>query len=177
MVRGHERVSASPGALICRDVCIEGGSITFGPGTVVQPRCVFRCEKENGSIIVGSDCIFEEHCLVVNHTEGVLKIGALNLFEVGCKVHSEKIGDGNCVRMRAVLKEGSRLGNNIVVSARTSVDVGKCVGDDNVVTDNAVIVSDRALSVRAHRSQMVDYLAALRDPHSRTALMNFHAIL
>ena len=172
-------VDASPGALVCADVSCTGGKVTFGPGCVVQPRCLFVCEGGDGAAIrVGADCIFEEQCVVVHSGDGVLEIGSLNLFEVGCALRGvRRVGDGNRIGVRAEVGEGVTLGNNTYVAAAVRVAPGTNVTDHTVVMHNACTSADPVLSAKAHRAEMVDCLSALRDPASRTALINFHKIL
>jgi carbonic anhydrase/acetyltransferase-like protein (isoleucine patch superfamily) len=190
----HPLVRASPGALVCADVRCEGGRVTFGPGCVVQPRCVFRCERgaagegggggggggegdQLGSIHVGSDVIFEEQCEVVHFGPGALEIGALSLFEAGCTLRgAARVGSGTTVGARAEVGRGAVLGSHVVVAAASVVAPGAVVADGTaVMQDGKSALTPR--SAKAHREHMSDYLSALRDPHSRTALVNFHALL
>ena len=171
------RLEASPGALLCEDITLQG-AVSFGPGVVVQPQCTFVNTHLDGSIVIGSDCIFEERCTIVNRTKGALVIGSLNLFEVGCRVDSGRvIGDGNRIGPCAVIGEDARVGSNSIISAGLKVPPGTEIHDNTAVMQRTSTVAEQASAAKAHRSHMIDYLSALRDPHSRTALINFHALL
>ena len=165
-------VTLSPGALVCENVTIQG-SVTFGPGTVVQPRCRFLATG-GGRIVVGADNIFEEQCTVVNDSPGELRIGALNLFEVGAIVRNAQcVGDGNKIGARSEIGRGARVGDHTLIAPLTRVQPDYKLPANTVLAPNLRQICDGAA---LHRAHMADYLGVLRDPASRTCLLNFHSV-
>lgn len=89
-----------PNAVVCTE-CELKGDITIGTGTVIHPKA--RIIAEAGPIIIGNYNLIEEQCEIINardpssgpHTESVMIIGNLNVFEVGSRCHALKVGDNN----------------------------------------------------------------------------------
>jgi dynactin-6 len=164
----------SPGCMICESVVVHG-RVSFGPGTVVQPCSQFFATGA-GSIIIGSDNIFEEQCIVINDSDKDMVIGSLNLFEVGCQIRAATIGNGNRVGVRATLGWGSSMSNHGLVVALQTVNDEAVLPDHCLVTPTLNHAADRGDNVALHQQQMLDYLSALRSPSSRTCLLNFHKL-
>ncbi|GAA5910791.1 uncharacterized protein JCM6883_000317 [Sporobolomyces salmoneus] len=90
--------SIGPKCVIVAD-CDLRGEITIGSGTVLQPRCTLLALS--GSIILGSNNIIEENVVIVNRLKKPLVIGDHNLFQVGARIESPRIGDWNDFGIRS----------------------------------------------------------------------------
>ena len=160
------------GCMVCDDVIVRG-RVTFGSGTIVQP-CSRFLATGTGAIIVGSDNIFEEQCVVINDSDEDMIIGSLNLFEVGCTIRASSIGNGNQIGVRASLGFDVIMGDHGLVVAMQTVENGTVLADHCLVTPSVSNVADRGDNVVMHQQYMIDCLNALRNPSSKTCLLNFH---
>lgn len=162
----------SAGCMVCDNVVVRG-RVSFGAGTIVQPCAQFLATGA-GRIVIGSDNIFEEQCIVVNDTDEDMVIGSMNLFEVGCKIKATRIGNGNQIGVRASVGWGVVMGDHGLVVALQTVHDDAVLNDHCLVTPSVVSTADRGDHIVVHRQHMLDCLSALRNPSSRTCLLNFH---
>lgn len=136
-----EGLSISGGAMVCDDATLTG-DIRVGSGTVVHPRCTISC-VEGGSIVIGPDCVIEEQVAIVNRQPVTMEIGAMNLFEVGCRVEALRVGSRNVLEPKSQLGAGTSVGDGCVIGATVCVD-----GDTQVPNDTVVYSVDGALHQR-----------------------------
>ncbi|GAA6010703.1 hypothetical protein JCM11491_002904 [Sporobolomyces phaffii] len=98
--------------------CDLRGDITIGQGSVLQPRCTILALS--GPIVLGDNNILEENVVIVNRLKQPLVIGNSNLFQVGARIESPKIGDHNNFGIR------SRISPHVQVESHCTVGSG-CV--------------------------------------------------
>ncbi|GAA5878797.1 hypothetical protein JCM16303_007186 [Sporobolomyces ruberrimus] len=91
------------------------GEITIGSGSVLQPRCTILALS--GPIIIGSNNIIEENVVIVNRLKQPLVIGDYNLFQVGCRIESPKIGDYNNFGIRSRVSPHVQVESNCTIGA------------------------------------------------------------
>lgn len=123
------------GAVVCQEAEVIG-DVSIGSGTVVHTRArivASRSGTSSGSVIFGPENIIEEKALLQS-SEAPLVIGAGNVFQVGCRVDSSILGDGNIIECRAVVGAGSRLGNGCVIGVGVVLPPGSVVPDDTIIT-------------------------------------------
>eukprot|EP01118_Nematostelium_gracile_P009955 TRINITY_DN3380_c0_g1_i1.p1 TRINITY_DN3380_c0_g1~~TRINITY_DN3380_c0_g1_i1.p1 ORF type:complete len:183 (+),score=36.12 TRINITY_DN3380_c0_g1_i1:35-583(+) len=112
-------------ALVCQDSILTG-EITVGEGCIIHPKATILAEA--GPIVIGRNNIIEEQVVIRNSypedatdeekkVKKTMTIGDNNIFEVGCKVESDRIGQSNIVESKAKLSRGSSLANGCVVVA------------------------------------------------------------
>ena len=164
----------SSGCMVCENVIVRG-TVSFGPGTIVQPCSQFLATG-TGAIIIGSDNIFEEQCIVINETDADMVIGSMNLFQVGCNIQATRIGNGNRIGVRARVGWNVTMGDHGLIVALQTVPAHSTLVDHCLVTPSVTTARDRGDTVELHQQQMVDCLLALRSPSSRTCVLNFHKL-
>ncbi|GAA5967941.1 hypothetical protein JCM3765_001794 [Sporobolomyces pararoseus] len=95
--------------------CDLRGDITIGSGTVLQPRCTILALS--GPIILGENNILEENVVIVNRLKQPLIIGDSNLFQVGSRIESPKIGSFNNFGIRSRISPHVQVQDNVTVGA------------------------------------------------------------
>ena len=105
--------------------------ITIGAGTVVHPECQIYARK--GPIKIGSGCLLEEQCVILNDSTETMVIGDDNVFEVGSWVKSISIGKQNIFECKSSVALGAKIGNGCVVGTACAI----CKGDN--LEDNTVV--------------------------------------
>lgn len=144
------------GAIVCIDAEVVGDvrigagmsqfvfqSSDFISGTVIHPRAsVISSPKADiegtvvdagGPINLGGGNIIEEKAVLLTTDGRTMQIGSSNVFEVGCRIESSVIGDGNVIECRAVLGPNSVLGNGCVIGAGVVISAGTVLPDDCIV--------------------------------------------
>ncbi|PWN51302.1 trimeric LpxA-like protein [Violaceomyces palustris] len=91
------------------------GEISIGSGTVIHPKATILALQ--GPISIGSNCIIEETAAIVNRTKELMKIGDENLFEVGCRIESPRIGSYNTFEIRSRVAHTVSIGSFCTVGA------------------------------------------------------------
>ena len=117
-----------------RDTIIEtgeGGSLTIGNDTHIQPRCQFSAYK--GSIKIGSDVQIAPFCSFYPYNHS---------FELGKSVREQglytkggiKIGDDAWIGVGTVILDGVRIGKGAVVGAGSVIN--QDIADESIVAGN-----------------------------------------
>lgn len=94
------------------------GNVHIGDGTIVHPSAIIHCQNENGKIIIGNDCIIEERAQIIHQSEGEMKIGEKNLFEVGARIEAATVGSHNTFECR------SRVTDSVIIQDFTTIGAG-----------------------------------------------------
>ncbi|KAM0752210.1 trimeric LpxA-like protein [Meredithblackwellia eburnea MCA 4105] len=102
-------------AIVVAD-CDLRGEISIGPGTIIHPRSTIVAMA--GPIIIGSNCIIEEKCQIVNRSKRPMVIGDNNLFQVFCRVEAVSIGSWNTFGARC------RVTHTIAISSYCNIGAG-----------------------------------------------------
>lgn len=129
-----------PKSIVCEESTLRG-DITILPGCVIHPSATIIAEA--GPIILGENCIVEEYA-TINYRlpEGAstsgeiappLTIGVNNVFEVGCTVEANRIGDKNVFECK------SCVGPEISVSSGCIIGAGVRLQCKQQLTENTVI--------------------------------------
>ncbi|KAK1924755.1 hypothetical protein DB88DRAFT_486665 [Papiliotrema laurentii] len=92
------KLTAHSTALICQDTNLQG-EITIGAGCIVHPKASILAL--GGPIVIGQNCVIEETAAIVNKTQGVMSIGEGNVFMIGSRVESPRVGDFNVFHPRS----------------------------------------------------------------------------
>ena len=113
------------------------GNVTIGAGSVVHPNAAILAT--GGPIDIGPNNIIEE-CVVIetnptaNQNSGmILKVGSFNTFEVGCRVESTMIGDGNVIGAKASLGVLSSITDGVTVAPHVKVPEKMHLPDNTVL--------------------------------------------
>jgi len=116
-------------------------TFSVGAGTVVHPTAVIKAEA--GPIVIGGCNIIEEQTQILHLSSvtasadptsaNVMTIGSHNMFEVGSRVISSNVGNGNTFHARAVLQRGSVVGDGCVIGLRVELPAGTKLGDSTVL--------------------------------------------
>ncbi|XP_071826504.1 dynactin subunit 6-like isoform X3 [Apostichopus japonicus] len=132
-------VKISPGAVVCVEAEIRG-DVTIGARTVVHPRaCIIA---ESGPIVIGESNLIEEQVLIINKKPDngpadskpeTLTIGSNNVFEVGCRCESLKIGDHNVVEAKAAVGRDTELTRGCVIGAFCEVTGHEALADNTII--------------------------------------------
>jgi len=122
------RINKSPDAMICKPKSVKlEGEISIGAGTVIHPSAHIV-----GKVTIGENNIIEEKVQLIGQGNRPVTIGNANHIEVGATV-SGKIGNGNVLEHRSVVKEGGVVGNGCLIG------IGIEVSNDVTVEDNTAI--------------------------------------
>jgi len=115
------------------------GQVTIGPRTVVHPKA--RIIAEAGPIFIGEGNLIEEQSEIINRAEEgeeaanvpVMIIGNNNVFEVGSRSESLKIGDSNILEAKCRVGRRTVLSTGCIVGAGCHLTVEETVGENSVV--------------------------------------------
>lgn len=122
------RITKDKDAVICKPKSVRlEGEITIGAGTIIHPSAHIH-----GKVIIGANNIIEEKVQLIGEGNRPVTIGNANHVEVGAKI-SGKIGNGNVIEHRAVIRENGVVGNGCLIGINIEV------GNGDVVEDNTAI--------------------------------------
>lgn len=138
-------VKISPGAVVCVEAEIRG-DVTIGARTVVHPRACIIAEA--GPIVIGESNLIEEQVLIINKKPDdaspskddkpeTLVIGSNNVFEVGCRCESLKIGDHNVIEAKAAIGRDTELTRGNVIGAFCEIT------SHGALPENTIIYGDK----------------------------------
>jgi dynactin-6 len=107
----------------------------------VQPKAKIVCQAASGiddshgggPIVIGPGNVVDELAVLITKGGRSLTIGSNNHFEVGCRVESRFIGDGNVIGVRAVLGPDSCLGSGCIIGPGVFIPPGTVLADDTIV--------------------------------------------
>ena len=127
---------------MCEDANLCG-DITIATGCVIHPSATIIAES--GPIIFGENCIIEESSTIIHRVpknqnidnemaaaKPILRIGANNVFEVGCRVEALEIGDKNTFECKSYVSSDVKISNGCIIGAGCRVD-GKFDLPENTV--------------------------------------------
>lgn len=163
-------VKLGSNCIICEDSKIQG-DVTIGNGTIIHPRaCIIA---ESGPIVIGEHNLIEDKSVIINKGKSesdstpIMIIGNHNVFEVGSKSESLKIGDYNVLEAKAV------VGKNVVVTNNCIIGAGCTVTHPQILPENSTLYGpDCTLRLsKGHQTQVLqmDFLSKL--------LPNYHYIM
>ncbi|GAA5844389.1 hypothetical protein JCM3766R1_006377 [Sporobolomyces carnicolor] len=95
--------------------CDMRGDISIGDGCVIQPRCTLLALS--GPIVLGTDNVLEENVVIVNRLRRPLVIGDYNLFQVGSRIESPRIGSHNNFGIRSRTSPHVSIGSNCTIGS------------------------------------------------------------
>jgi len=135
------KVTIAAGAVVCNE-CELKGEVTIGPRTVIHPKA--RILAEAGPIFIGEGNLIEEQSEIINRadegsseppggTVPVMIIGNNNVFEVGSRTESLKIGDSNILEAKCSVGRHTNLSNGCIVGAGCSLTVEETLAENSVV--------------------------------------------
>lgn len=107
-----------PKSIVCSDVELRG-DITINANTIIQSRATILAIT--GPIVIGSNCIIEEATSIVNRRKETMRIGDDNLIEIGSRVESSSVGDGNTFGTKCKVHHAIRVGSHCVIAPGTVV--------------------------------------------------------
>ncbi|KFD60026.1 hypothetical protein M514_13490 [Trichuris suis] len=125
------------------------GSVTIGPGTVVQSFA--KILALGGPIVIGKDNVIEEFACIVNkRRDATMSIGNRNIFEIGCfylmsyktilrrrkvRAGSEalKVGNFNVIRARAVVGPDVELTKRCTIGTQITLQTSEILEEGTVV--------------------------------------------
>lgn len=110
----RDRFTIHSKAVVCQDSELKG-DITIGAGTIVHPKATIFAIA--GPIVIGTNCILEEGCILVNRRKEVMRIGDDNLFEICCRVESPSIGNFNTFSTKSRVHHTIRVSSYCVIGA------------------------------------------------------------
>lgn len=139
-----------PRAIVCAETVLRG-NITISPGCIIHPSATIIAET--GTIILGENCVVEEYVTIAlrsrtmdttdsNHGR-ILSIGNNNVFEVGCTVEANHIGDKN------VFESKCYVGPEVSVSNGCVIGAGVKLNNKQQLLENTVIYSKNLLQREA----------------------------
>ncbi|KAI9202597.1 dynactin subunit p27 [Polychytrium aggregatum] len=144
---------------ICEEAVIRG-DVIFGANNVVHPKCRIVSEG-GGQIFIGSNNIIEENVLITNWQEDPMYIGDDNIFEVGSQFEGAKMGNGCIVEPKAIVSQGTSIGDNCVIGAMCTTFREEHIPSDTVLFGS---LHERRLQTKLTRMQVnlhsrhLDYL-------------------
>eukprot|EP00656_Telonema_subtile_P040211 TRINITY_DN45275_c0_g1_i1.p1 TRINITY_DN45275_c0_g1~~TRINITY_DN45275_c0_g1_i1.p1 ORF type:complete len:190 (-),score=28.38 TRINITY_DN45275_c0_g1_i1:126-695(-) len=147
------------------------GLVTIGSGTVVHPSCTILAEA--GPIEIGANNILEEQVVIRNSGfPGGMTIGAENLFQVGCCIEAERVGDACCFGVKATVRAGATLDSGCDIGAATEL-----TAEDVVEYETAVWAPHNQRtpipgSVEAHMTVITEQRKILKKQ-----LVSFHKMM
>jgi dynactin-6 len=71
--------------------------------------------------VIGSNCLIEEFACLESLDSRGLTIGDWNLFEVGCKIQCQTIGNGNCFEVRSAVPSNYIIESGCVIGQRVEM--------------------------------------------------------
>lgn len=119
--RPAAKITAGSRCTIAQDIDVRG-RVHIGNETVVHPKAIIHALHEQGSIVIGAQCIIEELAQIIHRGPGQMVIGDQNLFEVGCYVEASKIGSHNTFACK------SRTTDNVIIQDFSTVGAG-CIAE------------------------------------------------
>lgn len=144
-----------PGAIVCEESNLKG-DITVATGCVIHPSATIIAET--GSIIIGENCIVEEYAKIIfnsstsiNDKPPVLLIGPNNVFEVGCCVEAQKIGEKNVFECK------SYVSADVIISSGCIIGAGCQLIGKQSLPENTVIFGNKCLQREALEKQGVSF--------------------
>ena len=142
------------------------GDITILPGCVIHPSATIIAEA--GPIIIGENCIVKEnatiHYRLPENTSNPppepapsLTIGVNNVFEVGCTVEANHIGDKN------VFKSKSFVGPKVSVSSGCIIGAGVRLQCKQHLPENTVIYGRDSMQREAIDKHAVSFVLPVAE--------------
>lgn len=157
-----------PKSIVCEESNLIG-DITISAGCVIHPSA--SIVAEHGPIVLGENCIIEEYAKIIyKHSKtlepnAILHIGSNNVFEVGCMVQAQKIGDKNVFECKC------EVGPEVTITSGCIIGAGVKLYCPQELNENSVIFGKDNLqreAIEKHGSQtlQIDFL--------RKVLPNYH---
>lgn len=139
-----------PKAIVCAETVLKG-DITISPGCIIHPSATIIAEA--GPIILGENCLVEEyvtiaHCRRPSSTDfkaatessgRILSIGNSNIFEVGCTVEANCIGDKNTFECKCYVGPEVSVSNGCVIGAGVKVNNSQQLSENTVIYSNDLL--------------------------------------
>lgn len=146
-------------SVVCEDSILRG-DITISPGCVIHPSASIIAEA--GPIILGENCIVEEYATIAYRKSESGKsgggeplppliIGANNVFEVGCTVEANRIGDKNIFECKCY------VGPEVSVSSGCFIGVRVRLHCKQHLPENTVIYGKDCMQREAIDKQAVSF--------------------
>lgn len=127
-------------SIVCEDSTLRG-DITISPGCVIHPSASIIAEA--GPIILGENCIVEEYATIAYRLPesektsaepaAPLVIGANNVFEVGCTVEANRIGDKNVFECKSYVGPEVSVSNGCIVGAGVRLQCKQKLPENTVI--------------------------------------------
>ncbi|XP_037806175.1 dynactin subunit 6 isoform X1 [Lucilia sericata] len=162
-------------SIVCEDSTLRG-DITISPGCVIHPSASIIAEA--GPIILGENCIVEEYATIAYRLpEGdkssavtgdpapALTIGANNVFEVGCTVEANRIGDKNVFECKSYVSPEVSVSSGCIVGAGVRLQCKQQLPENTVIYGRECMQRE-AIDKHASQTLQIDFL--------RKVLPNYH---
>ncbi|CAM9704088.1 unnamed protein product [Ectocarpus sp. 13 AM-2016] len=158
------------------------GDITIGPDTVVFPGAQIRCCEGAGPVVIGRGCVLEEGACLVNVGPGEMRVGDGNLFEVGCAVRAQKVGDYNTFQPKCEVGQGVTVASGCSIAPTVVLDVALKLEDDCSVFRLGGAVDEYSIQRRprnteSNRARVNSYRTALASQGKKYYLGKFNELL
>ncbi|KAG7392054.1 Dynactin subunit 6 [Phytophthora boehmeriae] len=137
-------------------VCAQAevvGDVTVGERCAVHPGAAVRAL--GGPIVLGERCFVEDGAALCTSSPASMTVGSSNLFESGCVVQSERVGDGNWFEPKAEARKGSVIGSNCLIGSGVIVAEGEQIPDNSILV---AVQTPQGVTKRVVRQQK-DYLS------------------
>lgn len=153
-------IKIMPKAIVCAEAVLRG-DITISSGCIIHPSATIIAEA--GPIILGENCLVEEYVTIAHRLrpansepeksgDNILSIGCSNIFEVGCTVESNRIGDKNVFECKCYVGPQVSVSNGCVIGA------GIKVNSNQQLIENTVIYSKDLLQRKAIDRHIVRFI-------------------
>lgn len=113
-----DNLKLGSGCTVCDESEIVG-DVTIGNGTIVHPRA--QIIAESGPIVIGEKNLIEDKACIINKCNSnkgsapVVVIGNYNVFEVGSRCESFKVGDNNVFESKCHVGQEVEVSNNCII--------------------------------------------------------------
>ncbi|CAM9825784.1 unnamed protein product [Pylaiella littoralis] len=158
------------------------GDITIGPETVVFPGAEVRCCEGAGPVVIGRGCVLEEGARLVNLGPGEMRVGDGNLFEVGCTMHAQQVGDYNTFQPKCEVGRGVTVASGCSIGPTVALRVVLKLEDNSSVFRLGGAVDEYSIQRRprnseTNRARVKTYRAALASQGKKYYLGKYHKLL
>ncbi|CAM9637960.1 unnamed protein product [Scytosiphon promiscuus] len=158
------------------------GDITIGPDTVVFPGAKIRSCEGAGPVVIGRGCVLEEGACLVNSGPGEMRVGDGNLFEVGCTVRAQQVGDYNTFQPKCEVGQGVAVASGCCIGPTVVMDVALKLEDNSSVfrlggAVDEYSVQRRPRNTETNRARVKSYRTALANQGKKYYLGKYNKLL
>ncbi|RLN21084.1 hypothetical protein BBJ28_00010555 [Nothophytophthora sp. Chile5] len=183
MATGAGQVRVALSAAVCEDAELLG-AVSIGERCAVHPGAALRALA--GPIVLGERSFVEDRAVLSNISSEAMAIGRENLFESGCVVQSQRVGDGNHFEPKAETRTGSVIGSNCLIGSGVVVVEGENVPDNSILVavqseeggTHRIMRAQKDYLIKSHAALIQKYVDVFpRGAKSAYALEKHHQLL